>query len=127
MTTVFIPFTPYLDTVRHASTTKALARWYDERAAVLRLWAIQPESTAGDLAASPLRVILLLQPSPDGNDTAPAWVAHGATWSRELEQRLDRAVQLERVDVAGAAGFEVDGDGALLASLCWRDPTMLGA
>lgn len=127
MTTVLIPFTPYLDTVRHASTTKALARWYDERAAVLRLWAIQPESTAGGLTARPLRIILLLQPSADGNDTAPAWVAHGATWSRELEQRLARAVQLECVDFAVAEGFEVDGEGALLASLCWRDPTVLGA
>ncbi|MGJ0223460.1 hypothetical protein ACQUZK_08655 [Streptococcus pyogenes] len=127
MIAVFITFTPYLDTVRHASTTKALARWYDERAAVLRLWAILPEAAADGTTVRPLRVLLLLQPSPDGNDTAPAWVAHGPAWSRELEQRLARAVQLECIDAGVADSFEIDGDGALLASLCWRDPTVLGA
>ena len=119
-----IPLHPFLDTMRHASTAAALSRWYDERPGVVRLWAIQPDLPAGASTLSPLHVLLLLEPSADGDEIAPAWVARAATWSRELEQRLSRAVQLECLDIPVGDDIEVDAEGTLLASLCWRDATM---
>ncbi|KIQ35452.1 hypothetical protein RT97_05315 [Variovorax paradoxus] len=82
-----------------------------------RLWAIRP---ADDTA---LRVIVMLEPSLDGDEISPVWMAHGSRWSRELRERLDAAVQLERIDGPLPDEFEIDGEGAVLSALCWRDST----
>ena len=111
-----------LEAREHAcATSSALTRWYGEHAAVRRLWAIRP---ADDTA---LRVIVMLEPSLDGNEISPAWMAHGSRWARELRERLDAAVQLERIDGSLPDEFEIDGDGVLLSALCWRDSTALSA
>lgn len=101
-------------------TSNALKSWYDSNPAVQRLWAIQLTREGG---ASVLRVMLMLQPSPDGDDTTPVWMARCAKWTLDLSQRLAGPVQLERIDGPLPDAFEVDGDGILLSALCWRDPT----
>lgn len=103
------------------ATSTALARWYAEQPAVRRLWAIRA-------AEEPmLRVIVMLEPSPDGDEISPAWMAHGSRWARDLRERLAGAVQLERIDGPLPDEFEIDGDGAVLSALCWRDSTALEA
>ncbi|CAN7696017.1 hypothetical protein ABL850_28155 [Variovorax paradoxus] len=103
------------------ATSSALARWYAEQPAVRRLWAIRAEDEPM------LRVIVLLEPSPDGDEISPAWMAHGSRWARDLRERLADAVQLERIDGPLPEEFEIDGEGAVLSALCWRDSTALEA
>ncbi|MDP9920716.1 hypothetical protein J2W24_006398 [Variovorax boronicumulans] len=103
------------------ATSSALARWYAEQPAVRRLWAIQ----AGDEPM--LRVIVMLEPSLDGDEISPAWMAHGSRWARDLRERLTGAVQLERIDGPLPHEFEIDGEGTVLSALCWRDSTALEA
>lgn len=99
------------------AASSALARWYGEHAAVRRLWAIRPTDDTA------LRVIVMLEPSLDGDEISPVWMAHGNRWSCELRERLDAAVQLERIDGPLPDEFEIDGEGAVLSALCWRDST----
>lgn len=103
------------------ATSSALNRWYDEHAGVRRLWAIRPTDDTA------MRVIVMLEPSLDGNEISPAWMAHGSRWARELREQLDAAVQLERIDGPLPDEFEIDGDGIVLSALCWRDSTSLAA
>ena len=99
------------------ATSTALARWYAEQPAVRRLWAIQ--ATDGPS----LRVIVMLEPSLDGDEISPAWMAHGSRWARDLRERLAGTVQLERIDGPLPEEFEIDGEGTVLSALCWRDST----
>lgn len=101
-----------------------LKTWYDGTPAIQRLWAIQSDG-AGD--ASALRVIVMLEPSLDGDETSPAWMAHGAKWAHELREQLAGAVHLERIDGPLPDEFEIDGDGVVLSALYWRDATSLQA
>ena len=103
------------------ATSSALARWYAEQSAIRRLWAIRPTDDTA------LRVIVMLEPSLDGDEISPAWMAHGSRWARELREQLNAAVQLERIDGPLPDEFEIDGDGVVLSALCWRDSTSLAA
>ena len=103
------------------ASSGALARWYEEQAGVRRLWAIRPTDDTA------LRVIVMLEPSLDGDEISPAWMAHGSRWARELREQLNAAVQLERIDGPLPDEFEIDGDGVVLSALCWRDSTSLAA
>lgn len=112
---------PMHDMRAHASAaSQVLADWYARHPVVLRLWAIRPYSVG-----HAMRVILMLEPSIDGNEISPAWMAKGAAWARDLQHRLDGAVQLERLDGPLTEEFEIEGEGVLHASLCWRDSTLL--
>lgn len=103
-------------------TSNALKAWYDAKPAVRRLWAIEPED-AGDAGA--LRVIVMLEPSLDGDETSPSWMAHGERWALELREQLAGAVDLERIDGPLPEEFELEGEGVVLSALCWRDSTLL--
>lgn len=99
------------------ATSIALARWYAEQPAVRRLWAIQTTDEPM------LRVIVMLEPSADGDEISPAWMAHGSRWARDLRERVADNVQLERIDGPLPDEFEIDGEGAVLSALYWRDST----
>ncbi|MDM0001057.1 hypothetical protein QTI24_20780 [Variovorax sp. J22P240] len=116
-----ITLDPFLDASRpHAFVSTTLKTWYDATPAVRRLWAIRPD---GRSDANDLRVIVMLEPSLDGDETSPIWMAHGAAWATELRERLAGVVQLERIDGPLPDEFEIDGDGVLLSTLSWRDST----
>lgn len=101
-----------------ADNTQELAQWYADHPAVRRLWAIAPE------AADPgMRIVVMLDPSGDGDETSPMWFAHGHRWSADLQRRLRTSVDLECIDGPVPAEFEIDGEGVVIASLCWRDAT----
>jgi hypothetical protein len=96
-----------------------LSSWYGETAAVRRLWAFHDGKECDEPA---VRVIVMLEPSVDGDDTVPAWMADCARWTQELGQRLAHRVHLERVDEPPAETFRDDGV-SVLSVLCWRDAT----
>lgn len=112
-----------LGTRAAASVEHALARWYDEHPGVLRLYAVDAMSSRSGARA--LRVVVILRPSGDGNEIGPRWMAHGATWTRELRQRLGRGVELESIDGPVDEASTIEPGSRLIAAICWRDPTVL--
>lgn len=118
-----ITLDPSLDaSYPHSLATTTLKTWYDGNPSIKRLWAVRAD---GIDDASELRVIVMLEPSPDGDETSPTWMAHAGTWARELRELLARAVQLERIDGPLPDEFEIDGEGVVMSALHWRDSTSL--
>jgi hypothetical protein len=93
-----------------------LANWYAAHPAIRRLWAISESQQ--------IRVILKLQPTGDGDDIYPAWLANGREWAHQLQLGLGGPVQLDVVDGSFLAQFAEDVDGVLVADLSWRDASM---
>lgn len=93
----------------------ALARWYDTRPAVRRLWGIR--------RAGLLRVIIAVEPTHDNDDIYPVWFANTGAWVDELSAETGSAVHLELYE-ASDQGLEIDADSVLVADLYWRDATL---
>jgi hypothetical protein len=93
-----------------------LSKWYAARSAVRRLWAIKESQR--------MRVIVTLEPTHDGDDIYPAWLANGHEWAHELQSRLDVPVQLEVTDEPFLAEPAAGVDGVLVAALFWRDSSI---
>lgn len=93
-----------------------LAQWYAAHSAFRRLWAIKESQR--------MRVIVMLEPTHDGDDIYPAWLANGHEWTRELQVRMAGPVQLEVVDEPFAAEFAAGIDSVLVAELFWRDTSL---
>jgi hypothetical protein len=91
-----------------------LAKWYAAHPAVRRLWAIKESQR--------MRIIVTLEPTHDGDDIYPAWVANGREWTHELQLRMDGPVQLEVMHEPFLPDFAAGVDGVLVAELFWRDP-----
>src|ERR671915_2236505 len=82
---------PAQDDARPTTTASVLlARWYAANSAVRRLWAVSE--------AQRMRVVVTLEPTHDGDDIYPAWLANGNEWAHELQLLLDGPVQLEVTD-----------------------------
>jgi hypothetical protein len=98
--------------------TSALERWYASHPMVTKLWAIM--AAAGDVPRAPdlTRVVLMLQPTVDGDEAEPVWIANGHRWGRELGECVGGKVQLELLQ--SSVADEIDEDGVVLA-LSWRD------
>jgi hypothetical protein len=52
-----------------------LAKWYAAHSVVRRLWAIRESQR--------MRIIVKLEPTRDGDDIYPAWLANGHEWAHE--------------------------------------------
>jgi hypothetical protein len=96
------------------SGSVTLSQWYAAHPAVRRLWAIQDSRR--------VRVIVTLEPTHDGDEVYPAWLANGGQWSHELQSRMDEPVELEVLDARLAPELPA-GDGVVVAELLWRDPS----
>ena len=96
-----------------AAACVVLSKWYAAHPALRRLWAIQESQR--------LRVIVTLEPTHDGDDIYPAWLANGHAWAHDLQTRMDGPVELEVIDTALLAEFVAGVDGVLVAELFWRD------
>lgn len=92
-----------------------LVKWYASNPVVRRLWAIDEDDA--------LRVVVMLEPTFDGDDTGPTWFANCRAWTRELEARMDRAVRMELVNDASCSEPCLGGD-ALITAISWRDASM---
>jgi hypothetical protein len=94
----------------------AVATWYAAHSSVRRLWAIRD--------AYGLRVLVTLEPTHDGDDTLPAWLANCHAWAQELQLCMDDSVRLERLDEPVFDGAAIDAESSLVATLSWRDPSL---
>jgi hypothetical protein len=71
-----------------------------------------------------IRVVVTLEPTLDGDDTQPAWLANSWTWAQELRLRLQRIVHLELIhEPSVRVEASCDGDNTLITEISWRDPT----
>ena len=71
-----------------------LVTWYASHSIVRHLWAIE--------ATEAIRIVVTLEPTLDGDDTQPAWLANSWTWAQELRLRLQRNVHLELINEPSA-------------------------
>lgn len=91
----------------------ALARWYADHSSIRRLWAIDEPAA--------LRVLVTLEPTSDGDDTLPVWLANNRGWANDLRLLVRRDVQLQLL-VPGAFGeSDASPDPGAIAHLSWRD------
>jgi hypothetical protein len=108
---------PSLNQVRTATAALVvLTKWYARHPTVRRLWAFSEPQR--------MRVIVTLEPTHDGDDIYPAWLANGHDWAHELQLRMDVPVQLEVTDAPFLAEPASDVDGVLVAALFWRDSSL---
>jgi len=96
----------------------ALSEWYSAQHAVRCLWAIKP------VTGHRPRILLAIDPTPDGDETLPRWIAKQHAWSRELRVCMGNDVDLELVDAPASDSFDTVGSGTLLAAFCWREPAV---
>jgi len=101
------------EVIDHPAAFVVLSNWYAAHSAVRRLWAVRDSQR--------MRVIVTLEPTHDGNDIYPAWLANGHEWAHELQLRMDVPVQLEVMDEPFFAEPPAGVDGVLVAALFWRD------
>jgi len=92
---------------------KALARWYAAHSSIRRLWA----SDGRDV----LIVFVALEPTSDGDDTLPVWLAKSRDWASDLRLVTHREVQLQLVVSDGFEEPHVVTDAALIAEVSWRE------
>jgi len=95
-----------------------LSKWYAAHSVVRRLRAVR------DSQAS-TRVIVTLEPTQDGDDIYPVWLASGHAWAHELQLLMDGPVQLEVLDERFLGDCAAGVNGVLVADLFWRDTSML--
>jgi hypothetical protein len=110
------PRAEYDDGLTVTAVFVVLAKWYAAHPAVRRLWAVKESAHT--------RVIVTLEPTHDGDDIYPAWLANGHEWVQELQLRMDGSVQLEVIEEPFHAEFVAGVDGVLVAELFWRDSSM---
>jgi hypothetical protein len=91
-----------------------LSAWYNSRPEIRRLWAIRD--------AEGLRVIVHLEPTNDGDETHPAWLANGRAWVDELQLHTGGEVRLERAGEIDA--IRSSAEAVVVAACCWRDPSV---
>jgi hypothetical protein len=96
----------------------ALVKWYAAHSIVRRLWAIE--------SGEAIRVVVTLEPTLDGDDTQPAWLANSWSWAQELRQRLQRMVHLELINEPSLRiEAACNGEDALITEISWREPAAL--
>jgi hypothetical protein len=96
------------------ASSSALSRWYASHSSVRRLWVIEDSEE--------FRVVVALEPSLDGDDTWPVWLANCDVWVVELRMHLQRPISLAHLNESLLMETEACGDGVVVADLCWRDP-----
>lgn len=111
----------------HRATGAALERWYATHPKVLRLWAIEDQAAPGQTGKAGLRVVVMLAPTLDADETFPFWMAHGRRWTDELRRQVAPLARLELLDGPLPDAFDIDGDGVVVAALCWRESTSASA
>jgi hypothetical protein len=96
-----------------AGIAAALARWYADHASIRRAWAIE------DVLA--LKILVTLEPTFDGDDTLPVWLANNRDWANDLRLRMQREVQLQLVVSDGFGESSVNAHAVAIAEVSWRD------
>lgn len=104
---------------RPMDTATALEDWYCDHAAIRHLWAIDTPDA--------LLIFVRLEPTADGDDPLPVWLAHQHIWTNDLRIRTNREVQLQLIIADVFTATDEDSSSAIVAELSWRDPWSLQA
>jgi hypothetical protein len=96
-----------------AAISDCLAKWYDAHASVRRLWAVEEGSL--------LAVYLSLEPTSDGDDALPVWLAMKSEWSSDLTSIIPRESELRFVMSDVLSSSYVSGDAVMIAEINWRE------
>jgi hypothetical protein len=96
-----------------AAISDCLAKWYDAHASVRRLWAVEEGSL--------LAVYLSLEPTSDGDDALPVWLAMKSEWSSDLTSIIPRESELRFVTSDVLSSSYVTGDAVMIAEVNWRE------
>ena len=96
------------------NVSTALARWYADHSSIRRLWAVdEPDA---------LVVFVALEPSSDGDDALPVWLANRHSWTHDLRRATERDVQLKLLVPGAFDDTDIDAAAVTIAELSWRDP-----
>ncbi|MDY6944989.1 MAG: hypothetical protein SXG53_04655 [Pseudomonadota bacterium] len=106
------PSPPALQEAADISTV--LARWYAAHSSVRNLWAIDDPDA--------LSVFVRLEPTSDGDETLPVWLAMNDDWTADLKACTRRNVQLQLIVTDALPESCVETGSAMVAELSWRDP-----
>ena len=97
-----------------ADIASVLASWYATHSSIRRLWAIK--DSAG------MTLIVTLEPTGDGGDTLPIWLANKRSWMDELCKLTGRELTLQLFTSDTLFEPHHHRDAITIAELCWRDP-----
>ena len=92
-----------------------LAHWYATQSSIRRLWAI-------DERDSRISVFVMLEPTFDGDDALPIWLAKSAEWANELRVLTHCEVRLKLIASGAFEQSHIDTSAPRIAELNWRDP-----
>lgn len=95
-----------------------LARWYAAQSSIRRLRAVEDEDA--------LLVFIALEPTSDGDDTLPVWLARSHDWANDLRSLTRRDVRLELLASNLFEVPHVGTDAAIVAELDWRETWIAG-
>jgi hypothetical protein len=110
------PESPSSQTQARRAAAADLAKWYTSQSIIRRLWAIEEIDV--------IRIVVTLEPTPDGDDTHPAWLANSRAWAQELRLRLQRTVRLQVINEPSLhVESSCDEHSTLIAEVSWRDPS----
>ena len=90
-----------------------LSAWYDAHSSVRRLWAIEDGRS--------LTVCISLEPTSDGDDALPIWLAMNREWCSDLQSMIPREVQLQFVTQDVLPSSYATGDAVIVAEIDWRE------
>jgi len=96
-----------------ASLSTRLAAWYDANASIRRLWAIENGRC--------LTVCVALEPTADGSDSLPLWLAMNREWNSDLEAIIPREIQLKLVASDMLPPSCIADDAVIVAEVDWRE------
>ena len=100
----------------------ALGGWYASHPMVRYLWAFRKSTGDEQSDIHRIRVIFVIDPTLDGDETSPVWIANAHKWARELRACMGSEVELELLETPLQDEVELDGEGDLVAALSWREP-----
>lgn len=95
------------------NVSTALARWYADHSSIRRLWAVDDPDG--------LVVFVALEPSSDGDDALPVWLANRHSWTHDLRRATERDVQLKLFASGVIDDTDIAADAITIAELSWRD------
>ena len=97
-----------------AVASDCFTRWYAANESIRRLRAVEERDSL-------IVVLIALEPTSDGDDALPVWLAKSSQWANELAGLTRREVQLQ---LRNSNDFEAPGASAatMIAELSWRDP-----
>ena len=101
-----------MNTVVATELTAALTKWYADHSTIRCLWAIED--------APDLVVYVALEPSSDGDDALPVWLANQQNWANDLRRATNREVQLQLVVSGTLEDLDIRADATTIAQLSWR-------